>query len=105
MSKIALIGPEEMVANFRLFGIDCLACENENSAEKIISEISGSKSHLIVFLVDFLAENNLEKINWINQKTGLNIVLIPGNRPGLGLAQERSRQLIRSALGSAPGGK
>ncbi|MBU0573362.1 MAG: V-type ATP synthase subunit F [Candidatus Margulisiibacteriota bacterium] len=102
MSKIALLGPKDMVNNLSLLGIKTFPCENEHEAERTLEEIKNAGKYGIIMMVDFLAHPIIDQINELNQKTQLNILLLSGNRPGMELAQERSRALIRYALGSAP---
>ncbi|NQU16710.1 MAG: hypothetical protein HQ564_01485 [Candidatus Saganbacteria bacterium] len=98
MSKIAFIGPATLAKLLKLQGIDTFACEHEPETRKTLNNIMNQKKHRLVFLTEALA-TQLSDLDKILTKEEINVMIIPDNRGGGELSQEKIDRLVKFALG------
>jgi len=95
MSKIALIGPAQMVAPLSGLGIWAFGCDTGAQAEKTLNDL---KDFSLVFLTERLALDCSETVEALQDK--INIVLVPDHRGSTGLFKDKLERLIREATGA-----
>ncbi|KAF0135113.1 MAG: hypothetical protein FD145_251 [Candidatus Saganbacteria bacterium] len=97
MSKIALIGPSQMVLPLASSGIEIFPADSGYEAGLRIEAISEKNEYAVVFITERLAMDCMESIE-LNQGK-INFVFIPDNQGSVGLFFEKTNKLVKEAIG------
>jgi len=99
MSKIAVIGPDNLFGAFRALGADVLPANKAHEAREILEKISQEKEHEIIFILESLAVNVKDIIEKISRKTSPCLVILPATTETVGHGVSRIKELVRKASG------
>ncbi|MFH1387633.1 MAG: V-type ATP synthase subunit F [bacterium] len=100
MSNIALIGPKYLIAPLSSSGIDTFYCDSSPQGEDIFNNIIVKGNHTIVFITEQTAMEITPSIKAAEDQ-GINVVLLPDHRGGIGLFNEDLDRLISKATGAS----
>lgn len=98
MSKIALIGPPQMVHPLSSLGLEVRGCDSGKHAQDALLSLAEKREFSIIFITERLAMDCPEAIESLKEK--INIILLPDNRGSVGLFSEKLEKLIREATGA-----
>jgi len=98
MSKIALIGPPQMVNPLSSLGLEVHGCDSGRRAEEALLKLKEKGDFSIIFITERLAMDCPETIESLQEK--INLILLPDNRGSVGLFKEKLEKLIREATGA-----
>lgn len=90
--KIAIIGFNDLVEIFKIFGVDTFSVENDAQALEVFNNLSEKDYKLIIIL-----ESVSRKI--LDQKTKKRILVLPDTFSNFNLGMEIIRKSIEKALG------
>ena len=99
MYKIKMIGPRYVISTLQALGIEVSPAESEKDADYCLDKVTEKKEPSLIFISERLAVDLHEKIEKLNQKPEINIVLIPDNRGSSGSGEEQINMLIKNAIG------
>ena len=101
MGKIAIVGEETSLSPFRTLGFSLHPVKKPQEAEEILRLIcQSSDDYPIIFITEEVAEQNIDLINELDKDPLPSIVIIPGCRGKIGLAEGKMRDAMRRALGT-----
>lgn len=100
MSKIALIGDAHIVAPLAFSGVRAFPVDSETKFSAAIEEISRDKAYSMAFVLESVAENNVEIMKKAEDE-GINLVCIPDFRKVRGFFRESLKELTKKATGAA----
>ena len=98
MSKIAVIGREEVVGGFKALGITVLPATDVIQAREKLEVASGGE-YAVLYITEDLAHGLLDEIKELQKRPIPAVVLIPGSGGSTGLAASRMRELVKKAVG------
>ncbi|MBU0630109.1 MAG: hypothetical protein KKC80_04225 [Candidatus Margulisbacteria bacterium] len=93
MSKIAFLGPKEIVTPLAASGIDIFPCDSVSHSCQNLSALLHKKEHSIIFVTERLAAEIPETIKEAEKKE-INVVLLPDHRGSIGLFKELAEGLL-----------
>lgn len=93
MSKIAFIGPKEMLEPLASSGLDFYPCGSLDHSCQDLEKLTAGGEHDIIFVTERLAREMTALIETAEKK-GINVVLLPDHRGSLGLFKELAEGLI-----------
>ena len=99
MSKIAVIGPDNLFGGFKTLGIEIFSTTMPDEAKEILEKISRTKEYGIIFLLESLAIGIKDIIERISRQTSPSLVILPGTGECVGCGVNRIRDLVRKASG------
>lgn len=99
MVKIAVMGETESVKGFAAAGLDIFPCDRDADAKTLFSKIS-SADYGIIYVTERFAPLLERKIESINRRPGVSVVLIPGAAGSAGLGAASLRAAVEKAVGS-----
>ncbi len=97
-SKMAIIGPREVVEGFRALGFLTFPCKTCKEASEIL--VFAQEECSIIFIFEDMARDLEWEIKEISKDPRINIVMIPPVTGSIGLAAEKISSAVRSATGS-----
>jgi len=106
---IGIIGPENVIGNFKALGLDIFSATKPNEAIEILKNIKkntaeGQKSYAIIFVIDSLLENLTdEEKSKITTGSLPAILTIPSLDSTEGIGLEKLKKLAERAIGSDVG--
>lgn len=96
--KIGVIGDEESVLMFRLFGFDVRFADTGEEASEILDELD-KDNYGVIYLTESLAEQIQEKVRSYDIKQTPALILIPDRTGSKGVGIRRVNENVEKALG------
>lgn len=99
MSKICIIGEQEFVFCFKMFGVSIFPVVNEKEAEDaLVKAVSDGFS--IIYLTETYIEKIESKIETITKMHPVSIIIIPGQGELKDLGWRKLRKTVEKAIGA-----
>jgi vacuolar-type H+-ATPase subunit F/Vma7 len=98
--KIKMIGPKYLVSPLALLGIEVYPADSEAQAKKALASLGSANEAALIFISERIAVDLQAEIGALNKNPEINVVLIPDNRGGVGLASGKINNLIRNSIGA-----
>ena len=97
MYKVSAIGDEATILPFKAFGLETVACEDGQEAQKAVRRLSDECA--VIFITEQLATQIPKEIERYSQRTTPAIVFIPSTQGSLGLGKQQIARAAEKACG------
>ena len=97
--KIGVLGDRDSVLGFRALGLDTVFAEDRDSAAKELHRMA-KEEYAIIYMTEDLAEKIPAEIARYRTETKPAVILIPGGRGSLGIANAQLKDAIERAVGA-----
>lgn len=97
--KTAIIGKEDIIIGFKLFGIDIFPVEDREKTKSVLEELV-DKEYNLIFITEDIAGPLAERIKEIQEETNISILIIPAPGIKTEISSDMIRVSIRKAVGA-----
>jgi vacuolar-type H+-ATPase subunit F/Vma7 len=89
-----------LIASLALLGMDTYPAESEAEAHTALEDATAKKEPALLFITERLAVDLQTKIEKLNRRPDMNVVLIPDNQGSTGLATSQIDKLVKNSIGA-----
>jgi vacuolar-type H+-ATPase subunit F/Vma7 len=98
VSEIAIIGREDLISIFKMYGVECYAARDSEGDIKEIFDKVYRKDYKIIFVTEDVYSKCKHLIE--DDRVYPQVTILPDNRGSKGFGEQKTRKLIIKALGA-----